>query len=96
MNVNYRFMQDGTTLRCREYARATSPYQCPNRAKVERDGIKFELATGEDASDATDEAASDTAPEAASATAERILRLQRAKLAMYGIKTESQRRSNSS
>jgi len=63
----------------------------------EHDGIKFEPATGEDEDvpddedapdddDATDDAASGTAPRAALDTALRTLRLQRAKLAMYGIR----------
>jgi len=53
---------------------------------AEHDGIKFEPATGEaDDPDATDETASDTAPEAALDTAERMLRLERVKLAMHGI-----------
>ena len=63
----------------------------------EHDGIKFEPATGEDDddagdedapaddSDATDDAASGTAPEAALDTAERMLRLERTKLALHGI-----------
>ena len=50
--------------------------------------IKFEPATGEDDSDATNDTASDTAPEVATDTAERSLRLQRAKLALYGIHKE--------
>ena len=50
--------------------------------------IEFEPATGEDDPDAEPEdAAADTAPDAATATAERMLRLARAKLAMFGIKT---------
>ena len=63
----------------------------------EHDGIKFEPATGEDEDvpddedapdddDATDDAASGTAPRAALDTALRTLRLQRAKLAMHGIR----------
>jgi len=51
----------------------------------DHDGIKFEPATGEDDSDATDDAASGTAPEAALDTAERMLRLERTKLALHGI-----------
>jgi len=62
----------------------------------DHDGIKFEPATGEDEDapgdedapdddDATDDAASGTAQEAALDTAERTLRLQRVKLALYGI-----------
>jgi len=62
----------------------------------DHDGIKFEPATGEDDDetgdddapdddDATDSAASDTAPRAALDTAERILRLERTKLALHGI-----------
>ena len=66
----------------------------------DRDGIKFEPATGEDEDvpddddepddapdddDATDDAASRTAPRAALDTAFRTLRLQRIKLALHGI-----------
>ena len=66
----------------------------------DRDGIKFEPATGEDEDvpddddepddapdddDATDDAASRTAPRAALDTAFRTLRLQRTKLALHGI-----------
>ena len=50
--------------------------------------IEFVPATGEDDPDAEPEdAAADTAPDAATATAERMLRLARAKLAIFGIKT---------
>ena len=72
----------------------------------DRDGIKFEPATGEDEDvpddepdgepdddDATDDAASRTAPRAALDTALRTLRLQRTKLALHGINQDKEQRN---